>query len=462
MIAVIQCAARKQHDAGCLRKLDGRKVLFVADPDAAPTGEGRVYARPDDMSDRGKSWRTVVHEYNDDPGDNPYAFLAAWQLYRHPTYKMLADHLGLARLYILSAGWGMISADYLTLARRLAMSSGTITLRRPRVRGVEERFESRVLPLFARRTKELGALLPELYLHGLAEGDFELAMRGLLGEGAPLSKSSIRRLRAGWTAEFEEWSQRRLEGREVVYVWADGIYVKAGLERDKAALLVVLGAMRDGTKEVLALRAGYRESVESWSEVLRDLKARGIEAPRLLMADGNAAIWGAVRQVWPEAGEQRCWNHKMRNVLDRLPQREQSEAKDLLRAVVYAPSRAEAVKAREVFARRYRPWYPKAVDVLEDDWERMVAFYDFPEDHSKHLRTTNVVESPFAALRLRTTAAKRFKRVESATALIWKLLLVAEKRFRRLDAPHLLKDVFEGRKFEDGKPVSTQQRKNAA
>ena len=171
-------------------------------------------------------------------------------------------------------------------------------------------------------------------------------MRGLLGEGAPLSKSSIRRLRAGWTAEFEEWSQRRLEGREVVYVWADGIYVKAGLERDKAALLVVLGAMRDGTKEVLALRSGYRESVESCSEVLRDLKARGIEAPRLLMADGNAAIWGAVRQVWPEAGEQRCWNHKMRNVLDRLPQREQSEAKDLLRAVVYAPSRACAFRSR--------------------------------------------------------------------------------------------------------------------
>ena len=342
------------------------------------------------------------------------------------------------------------------------MSSGTITLRRPRVRGIEERFESRVLPLFARRTKELGALLPELYLHGLAEGDFELAMRGLLGEGAPLSKSSIRRLRAGWTRDFEEWSHRSLEGRDVVYMWADGIYVKAGLERDKAALLVVLGAMRDGTKEVLALRSGYRESVESWSEVLRDLKARGIEAPRLLMADGNAAIWGAVRQVWPEAGEQRCWNHKMRNVLDRLPQREQSEAKDLLRAVVYAPSQAEAVKAREAFARRYRPWYPKAVDVLEDDWERMVAFYDFPEDHWKHLRTTNVVESPFAAVRLRTSAAKRFKRVESATALIWKLLLVADKRFRRLDAPHLFNDVFEGIKFEDGKPVSNQQRKNAA
>ena len=346
--------------------------------------------------------------------------------------------------------------------RRLAMSSGTITVRRPRVRGQEERFESRVLPLFARRTKEVGALIPELYLHGLAEGDFELALRGLLGEGAPLSKASIRRLRQSWTEEFEAWSARSLEGREIVYMWADGIYVKAGLERDKAALLVVIGAHRDGTKEVLALRPGYRESVESWSEVLRDLKARGIGAPRLLIADGNAAIWGAARQVWPEAGEQRCWNHKMRNVLDRLPKREQAEAKDLLRKVVYAPTRDEATKARQAFSRRYEPWYPKAVEVLEDDWDRMDTFYDFPEAHWKHLRTTNVVESPFASVRLRTSAAKRFKKVESATALIWKLLTVAEKRFRRLDAPHLLRDVYEGRKFEDGKPVSPQQRKAAA
>lgn len=346
--------------------------------------------------------------------------------------------------------------------RRLAMSSGTITLRRPRVRGLEERFESRVLPLFARRTKELGALLPELYLHGLAQGDFELALRGLLGEGAPLSKASIQRLRQCWTEEFEAWSNRSLEGREVVYLWADGIYVKAGLERDKAAVLVVIGALRDGTKEVLALRSGYRESEESWSEVLRDLKARGVGAPRLLVADGNAAIWAASRRVWPEAREQRCWNHKTRNVLDRLPQREQAGAKELLREVAYAPSRAEALKAREAFSKRYKPWYPKAVDVLEDDWDRMVAFYDFPEAHWKHLRTTNIIESPFASVRLRTGAAKRYKKVESATALIWKLLTVAEKRFRRLDAPHLLSDVYEGRKFVDGKPVPSQQRKVAA
>jgi transposase-like protein len=327
---------------------------------------------------------------------------------------------------------------------------------------MEERFESRVLPLFARRTKEVGELIPELYLHGLAEGDFELALRGLLGDGAPLSKASIRRLRAGWTLDFETWARRPLADREVVYVWADGIYVKAGLERDKAALLVVMGAMRDGTKEVLAVRSGYRESTESWSEVFRDLKARGLAAPKLLMADGNAAIWGAARKVWPEAAEQRCWNHKMRNVLDRLPKREQAEEKELLRTVVYAATRDDALKARKAFNKRYQPWYPKAVAALEDDWDRMVTFYDFPEAHWKHLRTTNVVESPFASVRLRTSAAKRFKKVESATALIWKLLTVAEKRFRRLNAPHLLTDVLEGRKFVDGKPVSHHQRKAAA
>jgi transposase-like protein len=346
--------------------------------------------------------------------------------------------------------------------RHLTMSSGTITLRRPRVRDLDERFESRVLPLFARRTKEVGALIPELYLHGLAEGDFDLALRGLLGEDAPLSKPTIRRLKAVWAEEFEAWNRRSLEGREVVYVWVDGIYVKAGFERDKAALLVVIGAMSDGTKEVLTVTSGYRESTESWTGVFRDLKARGLVEPRLLVADGNPGIWAAAAQVWPGAEEQRCWNHKMRNVLDRLPKREQAEAKELLRAIVYAPTEAEALEAREVFRKRYGPWYPKAVETLEDDWERMVTFYSFPESHWKHLRTTNVVESPFAAVRLRTSAAKRFKQVEHATALIWKLLTVAEKRFRKLDAPHQLKNVFEGRKFKDGKPVSTDLRKEAA
>ena len=342
--------------------------------------------------------------------------------------------------------------------RNLTLASGIVQVCRPRVRDVEERFESRVLPLFARRTKEAAELVVQLYLHGLAEGDFELALRGLLGDGAPLSKSTVRRLRERWVAEHAEWERRSLAGRELVYAWADGIYVKAGLEKDKAVLLVVIGAMADGTKEVLAVVPGFRESAESWAAVLRSLKARGLGVPKLLVADGNLGIWAAARQVWPEAGEQRCWNHKMANVLDRLPKREQAEAKRRLREVVYAESRAGAGKARDAFADLYADAYPKAVEILAGDWGRMTAFFDFPAGHWRHLRTTNVVESPFAAVRLRTSAAKRFRKVDGATALIWKLLMVAEKRFRKLNSPHLLPGVLAGRRYADGKPVPAEER----
>ena len=254
----------------------------------------------------------------------------------------------------------------------------------------------------------------------MPEGDFELALRGLLGEVAPLSKSTVRRLRERWVAEHAEWEGRSLADREVVYVWADGIYVKAGLEKDKAALPVVIGALAGGTKEVLAVVPGYRESAESWAAVLRDLRARGLGVPNLLVADSHVGIWAAARQVWPEAAKQRCWNHRMVNVLDRLPEREQKEAREMLRKVAYAESRGDAEKAREAFAGRYAATHPKAVETLADDWERLVSFFDFPRQHWRHLRTTNVVESPFAAVQLRTNAAKRFWRVEGATPLIWK------------------------------------------
>src|SRR5437899_634691 len=191
-------------------------------------------------------------------------------------------------------------------SRRLSLSSGTITLRRPRVRGLSERFESRLLPAFKRRTNEVGRLLPELYLHGLAHGDFDLALRGLLGTGAPLSAASIARLKASWQTEYETWKRRRLDDLEPVYVWADGIYVKAGLDKDKAAMLVLIAALRDGRKVVLAVDSGYRESTESWAALLRDLKARGLQAPRLVIADGHLGIWGAVATVFPEVAEQRC------------------------------------------------------------------------------------------------------------------------------------------------------------
>jgi len=334
--------------------------------------------------------------------------------------------------------------------RRVSLQSGTVEVRRPRVRGLEERFESRVLPLFQRRTKEVGHLLPELYLHGLAQGDFELALRGLLGEGAPLSASAIGRLKSKWELEYEQWSRRPLDDLELVYLWADGLYVKAGIGKDKAALLVVMGAMSDGRKELLAVESGYRESKASWAGVLRSLKERGLAAPKLTIADGHLGIWGALEEIYPESEEQRCWNHKILNVLDHLPRRVQGQAKELLCGLPYADNRQECERLKAQFANRFAAHYPKAVEALERDWDRMVTFYGFPKEHWKHIRTTNVVESPFSSVRLRTNAARRYKNVSNATALIWKVLTVAQRRFRRLDAPHLLVEVYQGVRFIDG------------
>jgi transposase-like protein len=334
--------------------------------------------------------------------------------------------------------------------RKLALMSGTITVERPRVRNLEERFESSILPLFCRRTEEVGELLPQLYLHGLAQGDFELALRGLLGDGAPLSASSIERLRGKWVTEHAAWSRRSLRGMEPVYMWADGIYVKAGLEKEKAALLVIVAGLRDGRKVVLTVESGYRESAEAWGGLLRDLRARGMSAPQLVIADGHLGIWAALSEIFPQAAQQRCWNHKLVNVLDALPKRKQAEARERLRRIPYAPTRREAERLRDEFRSLYSKDHLKAVETLERDWERMVAFYAFPKEHWKHLRTTNPVESPFAAVRLRTAAGKRYKKVVNATALIWRVLMVAERSFRRLDHPELLPEIAEGAIYEDG------------
>lgn len=334
--------------------------------------------------------------------------------------------------------------------RRLSLSAGTITVRRPRVRGMAERFVSRVLPLFKRRTHEVGELLPTLYLHGLALGDFDLALRGLLGEAAPLSPTSLARLKAPWQLEYETWKRRRLDDLEVVYVWADGLYVKAGLEDTKAALLVLIGALTTGQKIVLAVESGQRESKESWGAVLRDLQARGLRPWPCTIADGHLGIWAALGEQQPTTAEQRCWNHRITNVLDAIPKKHQPEARTLLGAMPYAESQAACEALRDQFVKRYRQLAPKAVERLRHDWERLVTFYRFPREHWRHLRTTNVVESPFAAVRLRTTAAKRFKKVDSATAMIWKVLQVAESTFRRLNAPALLPAVYAGARYVDG------------
>jgi putative transposase len=345
--------------------------------------------------------------------------------------------------------------------RKLTMGYGTITLRRPRVRGLLARFESRILPLFARRAKRVNKLIPQLYLHGLALGDFDLALRELLGDNAPISASTVARLKEKWQVEWRLWKRRNLEGLQVVYLWVDGIYVKAGLEKEKAALLVIIGGLVDGRKVVLAVEPGYRESTESWCEVLRDLKERGMNCPCSVTGDGSLGIWGALTNVYPEALEQRCWNHNVVNVLDKLPKKVQAQAKRDLQGIAYAETREQAEAKRDEFV-----WwcqqegYRGAGETLVRDWDRMVTFYQFPKEHWKHLRTTNVVESPFAALRLRTDAAKRYKRAENATAVIWKMLLLAEQRFRRLDAPEKLMQVyleFGSRKEKEGAETKREE-----
>jgi len=334
-------------------------------------------------------------------------------------------------------------------SKKFTLMNGTIAVRRPRVRSTEDRFESKIIPFFKRRSKEVGQLLPELYLHGLSKGDFELALRGLLGEGAPLSASSIDRLKAKWQREYEEWKQLDMSKLEVVYQWADGIYVKAGLEKDKAALLIIIGALTNGKKIFLACESGYRESKESWSGVLRNLTDRGLKPGRLTIADGHLGIWSALGELHPKGKEQRCWNHKIRNVLDCFPKRIRSEAGEYLKRIPYAETLSECERLRDTFVDRYQKDYPKAVEKLMCDWERMVTFYSFPKEHWVHIRTTNVVESPFSSVRLRTDAAKRFKKVHNATAMIWKLLQVAEKNFRSLKGYWLLPDVYTGKKFVD-------------
>jgi putative transposase len=336
--------------------------------------------------------------------------------------------------------------------RRFTLSMGTIEIRRPRVRNLDERFESRVLPLFRRHTQQVRDLIPELYLHGLASGDFELALRGLLGQGAPLSASSLQRLKEKWQGEYEQWKSVPIEQEQWAYLWADGIYVKAGIGKEKAALLVVIGVDQDGSKRFLALEPGYRESKESWAMVLRQLKSRGVKNARLFVGDGNLGLWAAVGEIYPDSQEQLCWNHKILNVMDAVSKKEQVQVKGHLSAMMYAESRQEALKERKKFEQAFRH-NSKAVKTVVENWERLMTYYDFPHEHWKHLRTSNVVESPFSRVRLRTAASRRFKSQINATCLIWKTMLVAEMSFRKLNAPDLVEKVAEGTKYDNGKEI---------
>lgn len=347
--------------------------------------------------------------------------------------------------------------------RGLTVGSGTMRLRAPRVNdkrvdeqtGERQKFSSRILPAYARRSPKVTDVLPVLYLHGLSTGDFAPALRDLLGEDASgLSASSISRLTEQWQADHAAFRQRSLRFHQYAYLFVDGIHMSIRLgEDDRLCLLVVLGVREDGEKELLAVEDGYRESTDSWAAVFRDLKGRGLNVPKLVTGDGALGAWVALRDVLPQAREQRCWVHKSANVLDAMPKRLQPRAKSLLHEMAEAPTEADARAARERFRSQFDAKYPKATAKLDKDWDALTAFYAFPAEHWRHLRTTNPIESTFATVRLRTKVTKGAGSKQAALAMAYKLLDAAQQRWRRFNGHELIADVLADATFKDGERV---------
>jgi putative transposase len=338
--------------------------------------------------------------------------------------------------------------------RTVSLGAGSMELQAPRVndRRPEHRFTSQILPPYMRRSPRLNEALPVLYLRGLSTGDFEEAIPVLLGaDAAGFSPATITRLSRVWQDEYKGWRKRPLTGKEYVYVWADGVYFNIRLGEDKQlACLVLVGVLPDGSKEVIALEDGYRESTESWLSLLRDLEQRGMPAPKVATGDGALGFWAALRQVYAGTEEQRCWVHKNANVLDKLPKRVQPRAKDRLHEIMYAPNRQSALEDIESFCQEFEAKYPKAVACLTKDQDELLTFFEFPAEHWIHLRTTNPIESSFSTVKARTKKTKGAGSRKAGLAMAFKLLLAAQKRWRKITAPHLVALVQAGIKFPDG------------
>src|SRR5246127_1208410 len=348
--------------------------------------------------------------------------------------------------------------------RKGTVGSGTVPIKAPRgndKRGDEEtrerqKFSSRILPAYARRSPKVGEVIPILYLRGLSTGDFRPALEGLLGEDAAgLSATTIARMSKEWEEHHERFSKRHLGFTRYAYLFMDGIHVQIRLGEDpKVCLLIVIGVREDGEKELLAVEDGYRESTESWAGVFRDMKRRGLNEPKLVVGDGALGAWAALRDVYPGAAEQRCWFHASGNIIDCLPKRLHSHAKGLLSEIIEAPTRKDAGRALEVFREEYGAKYPKALAKLDRDWAQLTAFYDYPAEHWRHLRTTNPIESAFATVRLRTRVTKGAGSKTAALAMAYTLLATAQERWRRFNGHHLVADVLDGVKFKDGIKVT--------
>ncbi len=338
--------------------------------------------------------------------------------------------------------------------RKIVTGVGQLPITKPRVhdRREGERFTSKILPPYMRRTPSIDALIPILYLKGISTGDFSDALSAILGEGAVgLSPTNIVRLKEGWEQEYEKWSKRDLSGERYIYLWADGIYFNVRLTKDRPCMLVLIGTTPEGKKELVGLLDGERESKLSWKELLLDLKRRGLEeAPDLAVADGALGFWPALEEVFPQTREQRCWVHKTANVLDKMPKRIQPAAKGKIHQMYLSATKREALDALDDFLELYRDKFPKACQCLVKDKEVLFTFYDFPAAHWLHLRTTNPIESTFATVRHRTRQTKGCGSRAATLSMVYKLSREAEKKWRRLNGSELVIKVMTGVRFVDG------------
>lgn len=341
--------------------------------------------------------------------------------------------------------------------RTITTGIGPIDVEQPRVldrrdKEEAESFSSKILPPYLRKTKSLEELIPWLYLKGISTGDFSEALASLVGPSAKgLSPATVTRLKQIWEGEFQEWNQRSLQGKQYVYLWADGVHFNIRLEEDRQCILVLMGATADGKKELIAIQDGYRESEQSWKQLLLDVKARGLLVdPKLATGDGALGFWKALKQVYPATREQRCWVHKTANVLDKLPKRLQSQAKESIHEIWMAEKRQDAEAAFDLFIKTYEAKYPKAAECLTKDRAELLAFYDFPAEHWLHLRTTNPIESTFATVRLRHRRTKGNGSRIACLTMVFKLMQSAEKRWRLLNGSNRLPDVIAGIQFKDG------------
>ena len=338
--------------------------------------------------------------------------------------------------------------------RTLQTGAGPIEVEQPRVhdRREGERFSSSILPRYLRRSPSVEALIPWLYLKGVSTNGFQEALQAILGEGAAgLSPSTITRLKTVWEDEFREWADRDLSERRYVYFWADGIYFNVRLTDDRPCLLVIVGTLEDGRKELVAVHDGERESKLSWTEVLRDLKRRGLkDPPKLAVGDGALGFWAALAEVFHETRQQRCWVHKTANILDKMPKKAQPSAKQLLHEMYLSATQADALAAFNEFVERYGAKFPKAVKCLVKDKDVLFTFYDFPAEHWQHIRTTNPIESTFATVRHRQRQTKGCGSRTATLAMVFKLAREAEKRWRRIDGYLLIIKLLKGVRFEDG------------